>query len=391
MPKIDDQIFLREIYPKVEMSLKDKHNSDKLQKHITKFMDDNGDVLFHRSPSKRLYFKDKGEDKDIIFETSGLTELDISNAVKKSELIKASWRILNKPFNWAALLEARYYLLAGDEKSMYNVLMYLSFSFYASIHAKYFRVYLPNEDIMDYTINNLSNKFKIKQFGSLAKAVYDTMVVCHDKYKDDLKRGHDDDLKDYIMSLKKRLDSFVQNIFNEYRQNEAAKNYHSYQGDDLEGEKHIEQDNISFKISKIAEKAINLILTSGVDEKILNLAANMSNVSANVIKSAVYNIIGKKPKEIRQFVTLILQLYLIDGQNSVDSVSSSQFILVCLGNYSKSNTTNKNVLEMKEILDSWLLVSSEKYARTNRVASRSDFRKSIFLYFVGMIQRSVKD
>lgn len=391
MPKIDDQIFLREIYPKVEMALKNKATSDKLQKHIAKFMDDNGDVLFHRSPSKRLYFKDKGEDKDIIFETSGLTELDISNAVKKSELIKASWRILNKPFNWAALLEARYYLLAKDEKSMYNILMYLSFSFYASIHAKYFRNYLPNEDIMDYTINNLSNKFKIKQFGSLAKAVYDTMVVCHEKYKDDLMRGHDDDLKDYIMSLKKRLDSFVQNIFNEYRQNEASKNYHSYQGDDLEGEKHIEQDNVSFKIVKVTEKAVNIIITSGIDEKILNLSARMSDMSPGVIKSALLTIIGKKPKEIREFVTLILQLYLVDGQNSADSISSSQFILVCLGNFSKSNTTNKNVLEMKKILESWLMECSEKYAKTERVSTRASFRKSLLLYFVGMIQRSVKD
>ena len=45
-------------------------------------------------------------------------------------------------------------------------LMYLALSMYPSLHYKYFP-FEPNPQIMDYTINNLSNRYKIKQLGTI--------------------------------------------------------------------------------------------------------------------------------------------------------------------------------------------------------------------------------
>jgi hypothetical protein len=382
----ENKYFLEELYPSIEKSLQVPSNSNQLQNYIRSYIDKNSDVLFDKSPSKRLYFRES--DMDIIFKHTDITSVQAKNVIMKNDLVGATWIVLNNPFFWVTLLAVRYYCMQKKEKEMYQTLTYLSLGLYSSLQYKYFR-YGANDNIMNYAINNLSNKFYLKKYGTIFKALFETIRNNHEKYEPELREGGDIHLQTYISALRTRINSLVKNIADAYYTTKEKGLYLNTEKDNFNDEEHYhEVDNISFQVNKIADKSTNRVLTGGVDEKFLGWAAKFCGVSHGAVKTAIYNIMDKKSHEVRDFSLLILQMYLVDGQFPVESIASKNFILQCMAAYNKSNTVDPTILKMKDILDTWLTECSVNYVKTERVATKSNFRKSIFMYFVFVIQAS---
>ena len=74
--------------------------------------------------------------------------------------------------------------------------------------------------------------------------------------------------------------------------------------------------------------------------------------------------------------------YLKDNKNSINSVGSKKFFSYVYEIYSKSNTKDKTVLDIKDILDVFLNKHSNKYSKTERAATKGAYRKALYLYFV---------
>lgn len=373
----DSSIFIDELYPTVEKNLKTR--SAELQRYIHAYIDRNNEVLFAQGPSKRLFFSDK--DRDIVYKCIGVSDQTITKAIKQSEAIDPSWKILNNPFNLACILAIRYYQLAKKEKEKEAMILYLSFSFYSSIQYKYFE-FEPNENIMAYTINNLSNKFKIKQLGTIFKIIQSTATTNHDTYKKDIEKGTDILIKNYIMSLRTRLDGLIQKIANEFYKTKKSGKYLNPEEDSYDKDSYFIADNVSFIITRTADSATLRMINKGIDQKFITLSANINGVSVNALRIAAQEILAEKDNEIKQLFVLILQLYLIDGQNQPQSIGSQAFLNFCLEIYIKSNTNDKTIIRIKELLDEWLTECSPNYVKTERVATKNNFRKGIYMYFI---------
>ena len=54
-----------------------------------------------------------------------------------------------------------------------------------------------------------------------------------------------------------------------------------------------------------------------------------------------------------------------------------------------NNTNNKNINEVKKVLEKWLNMYSEKYKKSNRVATLNNFKKALFTFFIFTIQASI--
>ena len=130
------------------------------------------------------------------------------------------------------------------------------------------------------------------------------------------------------------------------------------------------------------------LMTYGPDMRIANMSAQISEVSRNEIRNVIMNLSNNDANDICRLSELILQLFLFDSNNSVEEVSGKKFLGECLKIYKKSNTNDKTILEIKDILDKWLNKHSSKYRQTNREATLSNFRRAIFVYFVLHIQTS---
>jgi len=383
--KYNTFVFKEEQYPIVNQHLAQKKNSDKFQRYIKSYVDKNSEVLFENSPIHRLYFKDN--DFKIVYDVTGLESKDIESLVKKNKLTESSWRLFNNPFNWAMMVVLSYYHKKKMKKEFEASLMYLTLSLYASLHFKYFK-YVPNENIMRYTINNLSGKYYIKKYGILFKALFETAMNSHETYSKYLDEMSDRQLIEYIMNLRTRLNSFVQNVAKEYYKNSEEGNYINFEADSSDEDNYFETDNISFLIDRLSSTVMNDVLTNGINLKIANLSAEMCGVSRTAIRVALDNILEKENERIKELIVLILQQYLVEEGNSADIIGTKYFINDCLKLYSKSNTVDENVLRIKEILDEWLTENSDKYIKTERVATKSSFRRAIFMYFVFCIQQT---
>ena len=385
---MENNFFLNEIYPTLEKNLSDKVKSNNLQDYIKKFIDKNNNVLFHTAPSKRLYFNEDHE--MILYKSCNVHPDDIMKIIRRSTILKESWRTFNKAFYWLGLLAARYYQIKGNEKELYSTLTFTALKLYSSIQYKFFR-FEPNENVMDYTINTLSYKYDIKKYGTMFKLIFETVKGNHEKYQNLLKRGTDEDFKNYLIALWTRLNSKIKNIKSGYMNIKDQGLYLNTDEETEDKETGLKRDvdNTSLQITKIAEKMSNRFITGNLDDKIIRIAAESCGISQNILKTAIYNIIGKKYKEVNLIFTYILQIFTIDEAQNLDNILSKDFLVKCINVYNRSNTTNQRIISLKNLLDEWLVDCSDKYATNNREATKGAYKKAVFMYFVLYIQKSI--
>lgn len=381
----DTKIITNELYKTVEQNLSNKKVTKQLLLDISKYFDRNSEIIYDIGISGKLLFLES--DKNVIYRSCDLTPNVIKNVLKKSSYIKSSWKILNEPLNTASVLMARYFTISKQDDLLKTFLTYYSFYFYSSLHHKYLK-FEPQENVMEYTINNLSNKYKIKQLGSLFAAIQNTVMTSHDNYKKQLINGEDGDYALYISSIKSRLNDFVKNITNEYMNNKKNERFLNFDNDDYSEENFHIADNTSYAVRRLCDASTIKLMTYGVNIEIANLAAQMCQVSQNEIRNVITQLTNEDSKDISMLCELILQLYLFDPHNNIRDIKSSSFIIKSAEIYTKSNTNDKSILKIKEILNKWLTKYSTKYRQTNRPATLSNFRKAIFLYFVMHIKQS---
>ena len=357
---------------------------NQFQMEVSKFIDSKSDVLFLPGPSKRLYFLDNERSK--FYPLIGITEGEIIRAKRKLTLTD-NWYKLDSEFNILMALAIRDLELKKRPKEVQSALIMMALSMYAPMHSKYFK-YEPNENIMNYTVNNLSNKFKLKQLGNLFKTIVYTVTSTHETYKADIIDGSDENIRKYIIAVHTRLNGFLCKIANEFYENHKKGNYINTEEDNNDEENFHIADNNSLLIRRVSDNAVYSLVSKGLDIRLNNLAASIADISSSALRNAINNIISEKDQEVKELLLLILQLYLEDGENPPESIRSKKFIAFSLEVYTKSNTSDQSIIRIKELLDKWLTECSVNYIKTERVATKNSFRKALYLYFILVIQQS---
>jgi hypothetical protein len=381
---LNDRVIIDNLERPIEIAFRDKANNSKLSGYVKKYIDTNNEILYANSPLHRLHFSDD-RDRKVVFQLAGVEDKYIGEIIKKVDAIKSSWKIVNSSFNILMALVIRQYSRDKDKDMLNNALLFLTLSFYSSLHFKYFK-FLPNENVMNYTINNLNNKFLFKQYGVIVKALIHTALKSHEKYEKELLRGTDVDIVNYLMFLNTRLNNLMKNFTSEYMKNSRDKNYLNTEKDSHNEEDYYETDNVSLAIARLSGQATNKFYSSELNDKFIRVSSKFSDVSPVTLQQALHSIKEGEKEKIKLLVQSILQVYLIDGKNTYESVGSQKFIAYCISVYSKSNTKDKNILTIKKLLDYFLKNNSNRYSETEREATRVSYRKALFMYMVLFIQ-----
>jgi hypothetical protein len=130
------------------------------------------------------------------------------------------------------------------------------------------------------------------------------------------------------------------------------------------------------------------IINDGVNREVVKISANISGISEKGLHEAIVKIIENENELIKELITNTLQVYLVDEGNKSDTVGSKKFILQGQKILSKSNTKNDSVIRIKEILDHWLSNYSDRYVKSSRAATLSNFRRGTYMYFIFEIQQT---
>lgn len=373
------KVLVNNLAPDVDSFIKENRNILNIERYIGKYIDKNNEVLYASAPLYRLYFTDN--DRNFIFLSTGIKSNDISNLLKQIDEINAQWKVVSEPFNLLMTILIRELTKTNKTESAESLIMYLTLSLYSSLHYKYFN-YLPNENCMNYTINNMNNKFLIKKYGVLYKALEHIALKNHETYVSDLIKGEDINIKDYIMNLRTRLNNFVKIICNEYMKNLKDKKYLNTEEDSMEEENYRQTTNISLEIENIITKTSNSFFSSETNLRFVRAAANKASVHADTLKAAIDAIKEKESDKILDLFRDILQIYFSNPSNTIDSMKTKNFVAYCLTIYGKSNIKDDNVINLKKLLNYFLSEYCNRYSDTEREATRVSYRKALFIYFV---------
>lgn len=393
MDKNSEFTLINKLYGGVETAFKDKNNITKLAKYITHYADKNSDLLSSADLSARLIFSET--DKNIIYTVTGITEKEVTTTIKESPVIKSTWKIATNPFYMLSIIITRYFMSNKMESYADAMIVYMSYLLYTTSHKGSFK-YKPNKQIMDYTINNLSNRFLIKQVGTIQNMIENTVVPpIHDRYAKELANGSDENIKDIITALETRVSSVVKNIAREFYENHKTGKYLNHEDEDLSEENFHLSDNISFKIDRIVNLVTQSIIGEGFDQqKCMKRAINLNTgASIKKLEPMLRTIISDDIENISPFISDILTLFIYKGtSNSIEDIKTMKFISESLQIY-KSNSQDEITARIKERLLYWIDITSEKYGRnfiSKGKTSLDTYRRTIYTCFIFKILECVK-
>lgn len=381
--------YLEEIYPIIEENFT-KRNQKEMLDLVAEYIDSNSDKLYTDLITQRLFFGNNKENEYQVkkpFELTGLDKRTMENYIKKNKFVDGRWQLLPNTFPWVMFGIIRYFYVNNKQDEAYKCLMYLTLYFYSSLHYKFFP-YEPNDNIMRYTVSEMSNKYDIKSEGNLFKMLNKKMEVFQTTYTELLVDADDESAKDYLMYWRDRLNSVIKNIANKYYIVADEGRYINQEYESFKEEDYREIENNSLLISKLSNNATMTIINDGVNREVVKISANISGISEKGLHEAIVKIIENENELIKELITNTLQVYLVDEGNKSDTVGSKKFILQGQKILSKSNTKNDSVIRIKEILDHWLSNYSDRYVKSSRAATLSNFRRGTYMYFIFEIQQT---
>lgn len=373
------KVLITELYPKIEKGFSDKNNIKKYEQLIATYIDKNADTLSAIGPTKMVLFTER--ESLPVFEIAGVTPAEVKAIKNKSPDIKSSGQILNIPFNTLMAMVIRYFTITKNEKLLKLSILYLGLSMYPSIYTKYFK-FEPNENIMNYTINNLSKRFKLKRTGNLMVTIDETCHGAYELHKSGIEKGDDKDIVQFILAIKTRFNNLIKKIAIEFYKNHKEGNYLNTEYESNEEDKFREADSSTYLINRLTENVTLKLVIEGPPIKLINVAAKSNQVSVNELRNHITSMINNEHKDdIKKVVESILFLYLFNKQNKAEEINSDKFLVYCLDVYKRSNTTDENIIAIKNILDSWLN-DLGVYKKTQRLATINSFRKAMYTFFV---------
>lgn len=384
-----DTFILRdEIYIKVALTFADKGNQDKFKKAVGQYIDRNSSKLHTAGPQYLIPFTDA--DKSVffdIFELSPDIILKPLNRLLNEVNDKADFKLLrNNPIFVLFFCVIRYFTINKNEPMLNNSLIVLALSMYPSMYTKYYK-HDPNSSVMQYTIDNLSKKYTIKKTKHVFGMLLTSISSSWDYHRNNLIKGSDKNAVDFIMRIRNDQNSLMKKISNEYFYNHKHNLSTIIAADSFDDNNVIDVENDSNKVESATTKISMAMLIRGIDIRLAEAAAKSSHVSVVDTRNYLTDILTeKKIDELKSFVESVIFLYLYEQKKSISEINSKEFLIHSLGIYKKTNSNDKNIGNIKGILDKWGQDIGLHDAFT-RKGTINDYKKAIYVYIIFSIQK----
>ena len=385
--KGESSVLKTELSPIVAKALSNKDNLKTFRSIIDKYMARNVEAYSSVGPSKRPV-RHPTEVIEFI-KICGLSDEIIKAALAKVIGNNPAWKNFNTPYMVAIVLAVRFFgIVKKDADLLRTALMYLVTNIYQFMFNKYYPYFEPEPMAMAYTIANLTEKYKVKKNGTIIATIMEVMQTCWETHKPRLQNGTDTDFLKYINDATSRINSLMKNLAIEFNENLKNKNYLQSEHEDFSDESYYEADSDSYAIDRIANKVLTNLIVNGPDRKLVEMAARNSEVSVNMLQTSILALTSEKNRDdIRAMIERLLSLYLTDNPGAVVAdIKTNKFYVYCIRVYRQSNTINKNIIEIKKILDKWV-DELELKKKSSSPGQLGNYRKAIFVFFIFTIEK----
>lgn len=375
--------LLEKYYPIIEENL--PKNERKLFKYIAMYRDRYMEILSSPYPIQYPVFSP--EDNDILITCCGVNK---AQAIKDFLAADIPMNINHPPekystFPMLSMMIMKYYLEKGAKDKFSMFCAYFSYSIYWVIFTKQFPTFLPREETMMYTINNISNKFKLKQLQSIDELLTVSVTSTITTNTARILRCSDAEIFYVANLVRNSINNFVVSISTEYMKNYKDKKV-IMQGTTLTDEGALRDTlSTSNEIEALAQEYTTKFFSSPPRQDIINDVSKMRGISANELRGTLTKIIDSQAiDEVRRFYAALFYLYFgnIDSGETKKTIKSVNFIAEMDIIYKKGNSSNRNIIYIKEFMNKWLSEGSATFRSSGRPATMNDFRKAIYFYFI---------
>ena len=384
----DTHYTIDEIYPKVEEVLSTPNGDRQFKKLVGTFMDRNSEKLHTSGPVYLIPFGDN--DKAEYFKLFNISAKEIGVVIDKIISVigsKSDFKLLRgNPIFWLFYCCIRYYHIHNDEKGLNTALAIYALSVYPSIFSRLFK-YGANEAVMQYTMDHLSEKFIMKQQGHVFGGLFESIKHSYAFLSPFMEDGNDKEVIRWIQRIRNDQKSMLKKICDQFMKNyQKGLRVTSSKDSNTEIVLDTEAQNKTSSVEFVGRKVSLAMLTQGVNLTRASQCAKIAGVSISDTKLYITKVINDKySDDIQRFIESILFLYLYDENKKPEDINSRNFLHWAEELFRKTNSNNENIRTIKETLDKWAeeIGVHEKFKRE---ASRVNYKKAIFFYFIFSIQ-----
>lgn len=387
-------IIYTRLYNRIEASLKQPKNIHSLKQVFGEIVSRNSEALSSIIPDKAIFMDSRIEKK--YYEILGVDPNEILKAISDAPDINNEWITVKNPMYVSLILIVIYFNNVKKHDMVQQTMFICSLYMYRNVRTKYFkRTSEATVNIMNYTISRLTYKSDLKKYGSVLKMIVKKSEIYLNNWLVERKSDvtgivTDDVICKMINDNHRRYSTALNNFYAEFKQDSVNGNYLNTDEDIDDGENFIESDNVSFMVEKNTQKIMNKFVLSTYPNPMIisHTCAIETGCSANNLRNMMNYIYDGNDKVMEKLIRIILQTYLFEYKKKIDDVKSADFLVTMRTYYKKQTTTNRNLTELKELIDQ-VLKDSGLTKKINRVATLNDCKKGFLLYVLFFIQRSL--
>lgn len=392
----------KDIYDYLEERIGKKidENIPNIRNFIGTYISNHMTEMSYRGPGKRLLWVETEE----YFKSSGVDKRIVIDAIKKSEYINSSWEIANNPLNvlmtyqifhcWNNITEKERKALNGSNKeyrtsTVYLLTLIFTIRFYSSLNnGKYF-VHEADEELMNMTIENLSDRYTLNKYN--LKNIFELMeYFAYSNINNTIElmeNPTDFNMCYYMDNLNNRINNTLKSVANAYYENYdkgMMVKTETIQGETSEGDTYLNvSESISANIEIITRKlAIKLSSESTVIDRILEIACRETKIGKAKMKITMQSMIDHDKELVIDLMRNIITYYLGYLKKDKKTIHSINFVSLMKRTYNVSNTKDQGLIKIKDSLHELMKRNSAEYLKTSRVATLSSMKACCFYYWL---------
>lgn len=384
----DTYIMKEHLYPKIAAILDTPSGDKKFKQLIGNYMDKHNEALHTSGPVNLIPFGDI--DKAHYFDLFKITPKEVQKLVKEvtTKLSnKSDFKLLtNNPIFWVFYCCIRYYTLKKDQKGINSAIAIYALSVYPSVFHLFFK-YGANEAVMQYTMDNLTEKYIMKRGGHVFGGLFLSIQHSYEFLKPYMNDASDKEIIRFIQRIHNDQKSMIKNICDQYMKNYQLGNRVKLTKDSYEEiQLDVDSENNTTIVENISANIVNQLITNGLDMKRVSQAKDLAGIGMSDCRFYLSKIVTNKySDDIKAFVQAVLFIYLYDMHKNKNDINSSAFLLYAADLFKKTNSNNENINTIKNTLNKWA-EESGVHSKFKREASRINYKKAIFWYFILSIQ-----
>lgn len=376
------------VYPIVEKTLSTPQGDRKFREAVRLYIDKNSSKLHTAGPVYLVPFTDQDKETFFnVFETTPSELLKPINDMTKTVNDKANWKLLKQNPIFCLFYECiRYYTLKKDKTGINVALAIYALSAYPSIFSVMFK-YGANPDVMQYTIDNMTNKYNIKRAGNVFGLLMMSIQSSYEFLEKEFNDSPDSEVIRFIIRIRNDQKSLLKNIANKYYENHKKGLRVTTQSEVYDDNQLIDDNlNNTSVVEDVTRKIALSLVTNGVDMTRVTAAARIAQVSMVDLRLYLTQIITEsKSHELERFIEAILFIFLYQERHKVNEINERKFLQFSVELFRRTNTTDVNVVTIKELLQKWS-EDSGVTERFKRVASQINYKRAIYMYIILCIQ-----